>query len=127
MDLVGFSLTQSTNIVLVYVVDAYRPIAGECVVSQLSYKCKSNSFHIRSKDNTDRNAAAFGFFLSFYVNPWIQKDGYKGTFGILAALSFVIFVMWIPMYIWGKRIRHATIRWKIFRSLEWDVDREVGE
>ncbi|EMR69582.1 putative mfs transporter protein [Eutypa lata UCREL1] len=38
LGLLGFSLTQSTNIVIVYVIDAYRPIAGECVVSQLSFK-----------------------------------------------------------------------------------------
>lgn len=34
----GFVITQVSNIVLVYAVDAHRPIAGEVVVSQLSFK-----------------------------------------------------------------------------------------
>lgn len=38
---VGFSLSQATNIVLVYVVDAYRPIAGEVIVSMLAFKGRS--------------------------------------------------------------------------------------
>lgn len=40
LGLLNFSIAQATNVSLVYVVDAYRPIAGETVVTQLGFKCK---------------------------------------------------------------------------------------
>jgi hypothetical protein len=38
---VSFAIAQATNVTLVYTVDAYRPVAGEVVVSQLGFKCES--------------------------------------------------------------------------------------
>lgn len=35
-----FSITQGTNICLVYVIDAYRPIAGEITLAVMGFKCK---------------------------------------------------------------------------------------
>jgi len=40
LGLLNFSIAQATNVSLVYVVDSYRPIAGETVVTQLAFKCK---------------------------------------------------------------------------------------
>ena len=37
----SFAIAQATNVTLVYVIDSYRPIAGETVVTQLAFKCKS--------------------------------------------------------------------------------------
>ncbi|KIX08667.1 uncharacterized protein Z518_03324 [Rhinocladiella mackenziei CBS 650.93] len=105
----AFALTQSTNILVVYVIDAYRPVAGEAVVAQLSFK------------------AAFGFLLSFYVNPWVEKSGMLNTFGALAGINAAFFVMWIPTYYLGKKIRHASLKWRIMRGVNWNDDREVGE
>ncbi|KAL1857877.1 hypothetical protein Plec18170_003101 [Paecilomyces lecythidis] len=67
------------------------------------------------------------FLMSFYANPWIQKDGYAGAFGIMAGFSFFILALWIPLYILGKKIRHATLKWRIMRLAHWDSDREIGE
>lgn len=36
----SFAIAQATNVTLVYVIDSYRPIAGETVVTQLGFKCK---------------------------------------------------------------------------------------
>jgi len=36
---VSFSTVQSTNVTLVYTIDAYRPVAGEVVVAQFGFKC----------------------------------------------------------------------------------------
>ena len=36
--LVTFAVTQATNVSLVYTIDAYRPVAGEIVVTQLGFK-----------------------------------------------------------------------------------------
>ncbi|KAF2158264.1 MFS transporter [Myriangium duriaei CBS 260.36] len=110
LGLLSFSIAQGTNVSLVYIIDAYRPIAGETVVTQLAFK------------------SAFGFLLSFYTNPWIAKSGYAASFGTMAAISFAVIALWVPMYIWGRTIRHTTLSWGfISRYIKWDVDREVGE
>ena len=46
LGLLNFSIAQATNVSLVYVIDAYRPVAGEAVVTQLAFKGKSNDFLI---------------------------------------------------------------------------------
>ena len=45
----------------------------------------------------------------------------------MGAISGVILLGWIPFYIWGKRIRHATWKWKVAQYAHWGKDREVGE
>ncbi|KKY16834.1 putative mfs transporter [Phaeomoniella chlamydospora] len=106
----SFAIAQATNVTLVYIIDSYRPIAGETVVTQLAFK------------------AAFGFLLSFYTNPWIDAAGYKNAFGAMAGISAGVLILWIPLFIWGKRIRMATMEWKLVKTvIRWDEDREVGE
>ncbi|KAJ5380056.1 uncharacterized protein N7496_002484 [Penicillium cataractarum] len=109
LGLLGFVITQVSNIVLVYAVDAYRPIAGEVIVSQLSFK------------------AAFGFLLSFYTNPWIDSTGYMNSFGTLAGICAAVLIMWIPLYFWGIEIRAWILRSRIGKGIRWGEDREVGE
>jgi hypothetical protein len=38
--LINFSVVQATNVALVYVIDAYRPIAGEVTLTTMAFKCK---------------------------------------------------------------------------------------
>lgn len=45
----------------------------------------------------------------------------------MAGISGAVLLMWIPFYMYGKRIRVATNEWRIMKSIQWDVDREVGE
>lgn len=73
------------------------------------------------------NVAIIAFLMSFYANPWIDRDGYAGAFSTMAALSFFILALWIPIYIWGRRVRHATFKWRIMKLAHWNVDRETGE
>jgi hypothetical protein len=105
-------------VVMTYVVDCYRPLAGETMTVLTASK------------NT------FAFALSFAVFPWLERDGYAkvsqpGRFlpfgGPLRTLSslfadFVtykvsgwnlliqtlIFLLTIPMYIYGARLRKWT-------------------
>jgi hypothetical protein len=65
--------------------------------------------------------------MSFYANPWVERDGYAGAFGTMAGFSFFILALWIPLYVWGKRIRHATLKWRIMNLVHWDADRDMGE
>lgn len=40
LGLLNFSIAQATNVSLVYVIDSYRPVASEIVVTQLGFKCE---------------------------------------------------------------------------------------
>ncbi|TVY39109.1 putative MFS-type transporter [Lachnellula subtilissima] len=109
LGLLNFSIVQATNVALVYVIDGYRPIAGEVTLTTMGFK------------------SAFGFLLSFYTNPWIEQSGYLNAYGAMAGISAGVLIFWIPLYIWGKRIRHATWQWRVTQFVHWDDDREVGE
>ncbi|KAI8952107.1 major facilitator superfamily domain-containing protein [Xylaria longipes] len=109
LGLLHFSITQATNICLVYVIDAYRPIAGEITLTVLGFK------------------SLFGFLLSFYTNPWIKEVGYLNAYGTMAAISAAILLFWIPLYFWGNLLRHRSWQWKLVSYIHWTSDREVGE
>ncbi|KAI0486452.1 major facilitator superfamily domain-containing protein [Xylaria cf. heliscus] len=109
LGLLNFSITQATNICLVYVIDAYRPIAGEITLTVLGFK------------------SLFGFLLSFYTNPWVEKVGYLNAYGTMAAISAGILLLWIPLYFWGNSLRHRTWQWRLISYIHWKSDREVGE
>ncbi|KAK7432707.1 hypothetical protein QQZ08_000566 [Neonectria magnoliae] len=109
LGLLNFSITQAASVSLVYVIDAYRPVAGEVSLAVLGFK------------------SMFGFLLSFYTNPWINISGYQNAFGAMAGISASVLVMWVPFYLWGKKIRHVTWHWPVISYIHWDDDREVGE
>ena len=126
--LVGFVITQVTNTAIVYAVDAHRPIAGEVVVSQLSFKgMHVNIYDMDSTVFLTDDLAAFGFLLSFYTNPWIDSAGYVNSFGALAGICAAVLIFWIPFYFWGKHIRVWSLGWRVMRGVHWGADREVGE
>ncbi|KAJ5380255.1 uncharacterized protein N7496_002683 [Penicillium cataractarum] len=104
----AFAVVQGTNVSFTYCIDAYRPIAGEVTVTQLAFK------------------SCFGFLLSFYTNVWVEK-GYALAYGEMAAISGGCLLFSIPMYIWGKQMRVASMKWKVVQFITWDDDREVGE
>ena len=126
----NFSITQATNICLVYVIDAYRPVAGEITLTVVGFKCEQPHCvpcPIALFPKTDSRIALFGFLLSFYTNPWINKSGYQDAYGAMAGISAGVLIMWIPLYYWGKQIRHTTWNWPMLSFLHWTDDREVGE
>lgn len=139
----NFTTVQSTNIAIVYILDSYRPIGGEVIVTQSVFKGLSSrgqefstpfplSFlfwgGLRLEEANAVCAAFFGFLLSFYVDQWIDESGYIGTFGTLAGISAAVFVCVIPFYFMGSQLRHKTWQWGFVKKLlHWNVDREVGE
>lgn len=112
-----------------YCIDAYRPIAGEVTVTQLAFKCElfyvlpPETFICADKCST---TACFGFLLSFHTNVWVEK-GYGIAYGEMAAISGGCLLFSIPIYIWGRQIRFASMKWKVVQFINWDNDREVGE
>ncbi|KUI54074.1 hypothetical protein VP1G_01427 [Cytospora mali] len=109
LGLVNFSIVQGTNIVLVYVIDAYRPVAGEITLTVMGFK------------------SLFGFLLSFYTNPWVDEDGYQNAFGAMAGIAAAVIILWVPLYLWGRQIRHVTWSWPVVSYIHWHEDRETGE
>ncbi|KAM7200465.1 MFS general substrate transporter [Rhypophila sp. PSN 637] len=107
--LLNFATVQGTNICLVYVIDAYRPVAGEITLAVMGFK------------------SLFGFLLSFYTNTWVSQSGYQNAYGVMAAISAIVILGWVPLYIWGKQIRHVTWQWPVISYIHWSEDREVGE
>ncbi|KAL2129075.1 hypothetical protein VTI74DRAFT_8267 [Chaetomium olivicolor] len=107
--LLNFAIVQGTNVCLVYVIDAYRPVAGEVTLAVMGFK------------------SLFGFLLSFYTNMWVAEAGYVRAYGTMAAISAAVLLCWIPLYFWGKKIRHATWKWRVVSYIHWRDDREVGE
>ncbi|KAK0731675.1 major facilitator superfamily domain-containing protein [Lasiosphaeris hirsuta] len=109
LGLINFSIVQGTNVCLVYVIDAYRPVAGEVTLAVMGFK------------------SLFGFLLSFYTNTWVAQSGYQDAYGVMAAIAAAVILMWVPLFVWGKRVRHATWSWPVISYIHWDDDREVGE
>ncbi|GFP52577.1 MFS transporter cpaT [Trichoderma asperellum] len=109
LGLLNFSITQSNTICIVYVIDSYRPVAGEITLAVTGFK------------------ALFAFFLSFETNPWVDLSGYQNAFGAMAGIAGGVLLMWIPLYIWGKQIRHHSWQWRVVSFIHWNNDREVGE
>lgn len=72
--------------------------------------------------------SAFGFLLSFYTNPWVDKAGYSHAYGAMAGISGGLVSLVVIFYFFGKRIRRVTWQWGYIKRLaHWDGDREVGE
>ncbi|GES65255.1 related to HOL1 protein [Aspergillus terreus] len=108
--LITFTIVQAGNICVVYMIDCYRPIAGEVTVTQYAFK------------------SLFGFLLSFYTNIWISGSGYTRAFGEMAAISGAVFLCMFVFYFWGKALRRRSWDWALVRLfVHWKEDREVGE
>jgi hypothetical protein len=77
------------------VVDSYFPTAPETALLIVGLK------------------NVFGFGFSYGIIPWITRSGYAGTFGALAGMQFGVVLLGLPLWYFGKQIRHATAKWKI--------------
>jgi hypothetical protein len=114
-------------------VDCYRPIAGEITLTQMAFKCRllpSSLLRVHHSNDppnrmTDNMAAAFGFLLSFYTNPWIAKVGYSNAYGTMAGISAAVLLFSIPLYFLGKNIRSTTAKWKMMKFVQWHLDRDT--
>lgn len=71
--------------------------------------------------------ALFGFLLSFYTNPWVEQSGYLNAYGAMAGIAAFVLILWVPLFYFGKAVRHSTWHWPVLSYIHWKDDREVGE
>jgi hypothetical protein len=81
--------------VLILVLDAYLPVAHEALVLVQGLK----------------QVFAFGF--SYGIVPWIDLSGFQGAFGTMVGIQCAIMLFGVPLWYWGKQIRHSTATWKV--------------
>lgn len=76
-------------------VDCYLPIAPELLLLDNGLK------------------QVFGFGFTYGVVPWVTGSGYKNVFGALAGIQVGVTLLGIPLWYWGKQLRHKSARWKV--------------
>jgi hypothetical protein len=57
----------------------------------------------------------------------VDQSGYRDAYGAMAGISAAVLALWVPLYVWGKKMRHVTWHWRVVSSVHWSDDREVGE
>jgi len=55
-----------------------------------------------------RNLLTFG--LTYFVNDWLARDGALAVFNVLGSTFIAVWLLTIPLWIFGKRIRSAIAR-----------------
>lgn len=108
-------------------IDAYRPVAGEVTLAVMGFKCRWPGSAEAPWRADKSSQALFGFLFAFETNPWIDQSGYQNAYGAMAGISAGVLILWWPLYVWGKRVRHSTWKWPVVYFVRWGHDREVGE
>lgn len=88
-------LTGTANILLTYAVDCYP----------------ENAIHIGVIMNVTKNMVAFA--LSYIAIPWYSSAGPLKMFGTMAGILFAMNLFTIPLYIFGPRLREASLKYII--------------
>lgn len=87
--LFAFGLGAIGDAALTLVIDAYRPLTAEAFVG-IAFV---------------RNA--IGIPIPFVITPWLQTSGMSKMFITAGLISFAISMLFVPLIIWGKKIRKA--------------------
>ena len=81
---------------LTLVIDSYLPVAGEALLLINGLKTVS-----------------FGFGFSYGVTPWVRGSGFARAFGTMVGINAAIILLGVPLYYFGKTIRHKSAMWKV--------------
>ena len=63
----------------------------------------SNAFHVLSLNHFASSVISYG--TTFFANGLVLSAGIKRTLLVLGALQTAFWLSWIPMYVFGKRVR----------------------
>lgn len=95
MGLINLGVQLGMTGLVVYIIDCHRRESSE-------------AFAIM---NFVKNMFAFG--LTFYCNDWIAVQGVRDCFFVIGGITVAVSLTTIPMYIFGKRARSFTSRYRV--------------
>ncbi|KAF8808029.1 MFS general substrate transporter [Phlegmacium glaucopus] len=78
-------------------------ISGAAVITYLLDTHGGNALHVLTLSNFMKNMVIYGF--SFFVNGMVERRGVKVSLLILAGCQATCWLLTIPMYLYGKRVR----------------------
>ncbi|KAK9378781.1 MFS general substrate transporter [Kockiozyma suomiensis] len=90
MSMLGFAMSTAGAIVLSYMIDSYKELAGETLMAVNIMRC----------------TMAFGY--GYAVTPWIENQGYKNSFVEMGVISIVVFASFAVVLRIGKGERKRT-------------------
>lgn len=88
----GIQIAAIPAIVATYAIDSYKPASGAILVSITMYK------------------NLFGYGVSQFITPWVQKDGYVPPFMTNMGLTLLSCSFGVVLWFWGKRFRMWTAK-----------------
>lgn len=77
---------------ITYMVDSYKPLSADTITVLQIFR------------------GIFAYAVSFAVTPWTMNSGYIKMSGYMTLIEGVVFLMTIPLYVYGARIRQWTIK-----------------
>jgi hypothetical protein len=61
--------------------------------------------------NAMKQLFSFGFIYG--IIPWITLSGFQSAFGTMVGIQCGILLLGVPLWYWGKEIRHKSASWKV--------------
>ncbi|KAI1344440.1 major facilitator superfamily domain-containing protein [Xylariaceae sp. FL0016] len=93
-----FCFVGANIVAITYLLDSYPARAGPLLIIICAF----------------RGIISFG--VSYGITPFIESQGYDGAFGVFGALTGIMGLLGVPVYIWGKQIRRFTGRFSKDKS-----------
>lgn len=90
LGILGFGCSLGSTTAITYSVDSYKMFASEALVTL----------------NLAKNT--IGFLFSLFVNHFLETSGPKTLFVVFGSIQIFLCLWAIPLYIYGKRLRHWT-------------------
>lgn len=90
LGILGFGCSLGSTTAITYAVDSYKMFASEALVTL----------------NLAKNT--FGFLFSLFVPKFVDTSGAKNAFVVFGSCQIFMCLFAIPLYIYGKRVRHWT-------------------
>ncbi|ODV92332.1 hypothetical protein CANCADRAFT_56014 [Tortispora caseinolytica NRRL Y-17796] len=88
--IISFGCSLASTTAVTYAVDSYRVFASESLVSLNLFK------------------NILGFCFSLFTNDFATRAGYRTTFIVFGSIQIFISLLAIPLYMYGKHLRHWT-------------------
>lgn len=104
LGVLGFGCSLGSTTAITYAVDSYKMFAAEALVTL----------------NMTKNT--MGFLFSLFVPQFVSGQGSRNSFVVFGSIEIFVCLFGIPLYFYGKRVRHWTDRANLMKYLYVDDD-----